>query len=221
MIITIDGPAGAGKSTIAKAVARKLGISYLDTGAMYRALTLKAIREAIVLDDAAQLVSLARRTKIQLKDGPGGARVLLDGEDVSEAIRAAEVTNKTFYIAREPKVRTIMVEWQRLIGREADIVVEGRDIGTVVFPQAVCKFYLDADFGERAQRRIKELKEKGQDVDEAQLTGQLKERDERDFTRAVGPLKKADDAISIDSTKLSVDQVVDTILEHVRRITKA
>jgi len=221
VIITIDGPAGAGKSTIAKAVARKLGISYLDTGAMYRALTLKAIREAIVLDDAAQLVSLARRTKIQLKDGPGGARVLLDGEDVSEAIRAAEVTNKTFYIAREPKVRTIMVEWQRLIGREADIVVEGRDIGTVVFPQAVCKFYLDADFGERAQRRIKELKEKGQDVDEAQLTGQLKERDERDFTRAVGPLKKADDAISIDSTKLSVDQVVDTILEHVRRITKA
>ena len=143
-------------------------------------------------------------------------RIFLDTEDVSEAIRSLEVTNNTFYIARVPGVRAFMVERQREIGQKTDVVVEGRDIGTVVFPDAAKKFYLDADFTERSRRRIDELKAKGKSVDEKALSKELQERDTKDMTRKVGPLKIAADAIVIDSTHLTVDQVVEKILSHIK-----
>jgi cytidylate kinase len=214
-IITIDGPAGAGKSTVAKRLAKALGLSYLDTGAMYRALTLKAIRQDIDLEDEDALVKLARRTHIDLENGASGVKIFLDREDVSEAVRTIEVTNKTFYVARAPRVRGIMVEWQRAIGKKKGAVIEGRDVGTVVFPKATNKFYLDADITERSRRRIDELREKGNDIDADKLTAELKERDQKDLTRSVGPLKKADDAILIDSTHLSVDEVIREMLKHI------
>ncbi len=215
-VITIDGPAGAGKSTVAKALALRLQFSYLDTGAMYRAMTLKALREKINLEQEDSLVSLAQRTVIDLKaDGSSDLKVFLDGEDVSAAIRTLEVTNHTFYIARAAKVRGMMVQWQRALGEKENIVVEGRDVGTVVFPQATVKFYLDADFTERTGRRIKELKEKGNTFNEEKLRVELKDRDHKDLTRTVGPLKKAEDAIFVDSTHLSVDGVVEKMLGYI------
>ncbi len=216
-VVTIDGPAGAGKSTVAKALSRRLHFSYLDTGAMYRALTFKALRHKINLEDEAALVALAKKTIIDFKEDTNeGLRVLLDAEDVSENIRTSEVTNNTFYIARAPRVREIMVNWQRHIGQRHNIVAEGRDVGTVVFPSAKYKFFLDAKFEERAHRRIKELIEKGTPVNEEKLMQELKERDEKDYTRKVGPLKKASDAILIDSTGLTVEQTVGKILKHIK-----
>lgn len=218
LIITIDGPAGAGKSTVAKALANRLNISYLDTGAMYRALTLRALRTKTNLENEDDLAELARKTKIQLTGNPkSGLHVFVDGEDVSEEIRSMEVTNNTFYIARAAKVRAIMVKLQQEIGQNTDVVIEGRDVGTVVFPQATWKFYLDADFEERARRRIKELEEKGRAVDSATLKEELKDRDAKDMGRKVGPLKKAEDAIVIDSTNLTIDGTVDKMLEYIEK----
>ena len=216
-IITIDGPAGAGKSTVAKRLAAALNLSYLDTGAMYRALTLKAIRRDIDLEDEDALVRLARQTTIDLENHVSRVKVFLDEKDVSEAIRTIEVTNKTFYVARAPRVRAIMVEWQRVIGGKKGGVVEGRDVGTVVFPRATNKFYLDADIKERSKRRIEELREKGNDVDADRLSAELRERDHKDKTRSVGPLKKADDAVLIDSTHLSIDEVIEEMLRHIKK----
>ncbi len=217
IIVTIDGPAGAGKSTVAKLLSKKLAFAYLDTGAMYRALTLKALNEKINLEDEEALVKLAKVTKLDLEDNPAGLKVLLDGKDVSQEIRTLEVTNNTFYIARAPKVREVMVDWQRSIGNKKNVVVEGRDTGTVVFPKAKYKFYLDADIAERSKRRFDELKQKGKDVNKELLTEELKDRDNKDLTRKVGPLKKAQDAISLDTTKLTIDEVVNTLYKHINK----
>ena len=168
-IITIDGPAGAGKSTVAKRLAQKLDLSYLDTGAMYRALTLKAIQKNVNLKNEDDLTAMARQTHIDLEKHEAGVKVLLDGEDVSKEIRTIEVTNKTFYVAQKPRIRKIMVEWQRILGGKKGVVVEGRDVGTVVFPQAVNKFYLDANIEERSRRRVEELREKGNNIDAGKL----------------------------------------------------
>ena len=214
VVIAIDGPAGAGKSTSARAVARALGFTYLDTGAMYRALTLKALRQKVDLTDERSLVALARATSIDVGTAEDGRMdVLLDGDSAAEEIRSPEVTNNTFYIARIAGVREVMVARQRQIAREKNVVVEGRDIGTVVFPHATKKFYLDADFTERARRRTAELKGAGAAIDENAVAVELKERDTKDITRSIGPLKKADDAVVIDSTRLSIPQVVDVILK--------
>ena len=220
MIITIDGPAGAGKSTVAKTLARKLKFAYLDTGAMYRALTLKALEQKTPLDDELALVALAGKTALDIRlDRDQSLKIFLDGRDVTSQIRSTEVTNNTFYIARAAGVREIMAQWQRRIGEKNDIVVEGRDVGTVVFPRADKKFYLDADARERCERRIKELKDQGKDVNESLLKQELLDRDHKDFTRPVGPLKKAEDAITIDSTSLSVDEVVEKILSYIDNVS--
>ena len=216
-VIAIDGPAGAGKSTVAKELARRLGFTYLDTGAMYRALTLKALRQKFNLEDEKALIELACKTSVELKTNKQQeVRIFLDKEDVSEAIRSHEVTNNTFYMARAPQVREVMVDLQRKISSRRDIVVEGRDVGTVVFPDATYKFYLDADFEERARRRIKELEEKGQQIEAQKLTQELKERDQKDFSRKVGPLKRADDAIVIDSTHLSIENTIEKIIQIIK-----
>lgn len=216
-IVVIDGPAGAGKSTIAKRVAKELGFAFMDTGAMYRAVTLKALRLGIILEDEEALVQLVKKTKVDLINEPGlPMKVILDGEDVSQDIRSLEVTNKTFYIARASAVRQVMLAWQRQMGHQQSLVGEGRDLGTVVFPRATFKFYLDADFQVRCQRRMDELKNKGIAFDEQMLRKDLQERDEKDFTRKVGPLKKADDAIIIDSTSMSIDDVVWDIVRRVK-----
>ena len=218
LIVTVDGPAGAGKSTVAKLLAKKMGVAFLDTGAMYRALTVKALRRKMDLNDEEALVKLAQDTKIDLvNDSAQALKVLLDGEDVSEAIRSVDVTNHTFYVARTPGVRHVMVEWQRALGEKQPMVGDGRDLGTVVYPKAQFKFYLDADFQVRCQRRIDELKAKGQEVDEEALRKDLADRDQKDFTRKVGPLKKADDAIVIDSTSMTIDQAVDVMVQHIQK----
>lgn len=216
LIITLDGPAGAGKSSVAKSLAKRLGVTYLDTGAMYRALTLKALRQKVDLTNEEQLGQLASVTKIDyIKQPDGSLNVSLDGVDVSVDIRLPEVTNNTFYVARAPKVREYLVGWQQAIGQSKSLVSDGRDQGTVVFPKATYKFYVDADFEERVGRRLRELRAAGTAVDEKQLYQDMKDRDQKDFSRAVGPLKKADDAIVIDSSGLNVEQTVEKILTHI------
>ena len=216
IVIALDGPAGSGKSTVAKEVAKRLGFVYLDTGAMYRSLTLKALRSGVDLNNEAKLITLARQTIIDLQIGKDHAlKVFLDGADVTEDIRTPEVTNHTFYVARVGGVREIMVARQRTIGEQANVIAEGRDIGTVVFPHAYRKFYLDANFEERANRRFKEMKQKGTTVESSAVQKDLQERDTKDFTRQVGPLKKADDAIVIDSTHLSIQDVVQKIIDSI------
>lgn len=217
-IVAIDGPAGSGKSTVSKLIAKRLGLLYIDTGAMYRALTLKAMRQKMDLEDVEALVRLARTTKVDLEQSLDGLKVLLDGEDVSGSIRTPELTNNVKFIARIPDVRHEMVQQQRVIGKRSSAVLEGRDIGTVVFPDAKFKFYLDADVAERARRRHKELVEANQRVDLGAIQKDVEKRDDSDMKRDVGALKKADDAIVVDTTALSVDEVVEKILSYITHI---
>lgn len=215
LVIAIDGPAGSGKSTVSKIIAKRLGIMYMDTGAMYRALTLKAMRQALDLGDEKTLTGLAHSTNINLSEVLGKLKVLLDGEDVTALIRTPELTNNVKYIARVPGVRKEMVRLQRAIGEKSGAVLEGRDIGTVVFPDADFKFYLDASLEERTRRRHKELIESGQKVRIEDIKKDVFVRDESDIKRDVGALKKADDAVFVDTTNLSIDGVVDKILSYI------
>ena len=217
MIITIDGPAGAGKSTIAKRLAKELKITYLDTGAMYRAVTLKALQQGVDTLDEDALAELAAVTRVQVLPAEDGVRVLLDDVDVTAAIRTEEVTRHSSIVAGKPKVRATIVDWQRRIGREQSIVIEGRDIGTVVFPDAEVKFFMDAELEERVRRRARELEEAGHLVDREALTADLRERDRRDQERSVGPLVKAEDAVAINTTAYTIDEVVAKMLEEIRR----
>ncbi len=216
MIIAIDGPAGAGKSTVARSLARTLGFLYVDTGAMYRALTLKIIQAGSDFSDENKIVELAGATRIELSASEAGRQIVrLDGKDVSEAIRRPEVTEAVYHIADLYPVRKMMVEWQREFGREKDIVMEGRDIGTVVFPLAEIKIYLDASVEERARRRFLELKDKGLEGSEEDLRRQIEERDARDRARPWGALRLAEGALRVDTTGLSIEEVVEKLVKLV------
>lgn len=218
LIIAIDGPAGSGKSTVAKAIAKRLAALYIDTGAMYRALTLKAMRHHVDLHDERALVALAHETRIELAENAGALQVYLDGEEVSGLIRTPELTNNVKFIARIPGVRAEMVRLQQIIGREGRAVLEGRDIGTVVFPDADRKFYLDASVDERARRRHRELAAMGHEADLAQIRSDIAARDESDEKRAVGALRQADDAIRIDTSDMTIEQVIDKVLDCIGRV---
>ncbi len=213
IIIAIDGPAGSGKSTTARLVAQKLGYIYIDTGAMYRALTLKVIELGIDPNDESSIIKVAENTKIELLYENGNLKVILDGKDVSEKIRSPEVTSLVSIVSAHPKLRDIMVKKQRELGRNGGVVMDGRDIGTVVFPDADLKIFMTADVRERAKRRQKELKAQGFDVEIEKLIKEIEERDKFDSTREIGPLKKADDAIEIDTTNLTIDEQVELVLK--------
>ena len=214
LIIAIDGPAGAGKSTIASRLARKLGYVNLESGAMYRALALKAIDKDASFDDEAALLKLAQESRIRLEPTMGGNRTLLDGHDVSSRIRERDVTEAASRVSVHPKVRAWMVARQREMGAGGGVVMEGRDIGTKVFPDADLKIFLDADPVVREQRRMEQQKITGEVA--ANLAADLRERDRRDRTRAASPLVAATDAIVIDSTKLNEDEVLAQVEELAR-----
>jgi cytidylate kinase len=216
MIIAIDGPAGAGKSTVACCVARRLGFIYLDTGAIYRALTLKALDKKMDLKDESGVVQMSKDTQLDVSNNKDGSiKVIMDGEDVSQKIRLTEVTQYVSDLAKIKGVRDQMLKLQRCIGRKNDSVLDGRDIGTVVFPDADRKFYLDAEFNQRVKRRFKELKEAGRGVTFEEVESDLKNRDNIDSTRKIAPLKKADDAIYIDTTDMTIEEVIKKILSYI------
>jgi cytidylate kinase len=219
LVIAIDGPAASGKTTTARLVAAKLGYLLVDTGAMYRALALKSLREGIGPSDAAGLEALARSTEVTLEPRSDGARVFLDGREVTGEIRTPDVSERASRIAEHPGVRARMVELQRALGASGGVVVEGRDIGTVVFPDADVKVYLVASSGERAERRRKDLAEAGREPPAvADVLADIDARDRRDSNRAVSPLRKAEGAVEIDTTSLGIEEQVEAVLGIVRRI---
>ena len=209
MIVTIDGPAGSGKSTAARGLAKALGVAYLDTGATYRAVTLKALCEGADLSDASALADLARGMDLKLAPADESLRVELDGLDVSDAIRSAEVSDNAHHVARPAQVREVLVALQRRIGAElGDFVTEGRDQGSAVFPEADVKFYLDADPEVRARRRCAEMAARGEPADYAQVLRAIRRRDERDRSRAADPLVRPRGAVSIDTSDMTVSEMI-------------
>lgn len=216
LIVAIDGPAGAGKSTIAKKVAEALGYVYLDTGAMYRACTLKFLESGLEFSPEA-VTDLAQKADISFQRDPGVNRVFLDGKEVTEAIRSQDVTKNVSAVSAVEGVRTAMTDAQRKLGAKGGVVLDGRDIGTVVFPLADVKVFLTASVEERARRRFLELKEKGEKVDEQELAKAIALRDKMDTERKISPLRCADNAHYLDSSHMTIDEVVKAILNLCER----
>jgi cytidylate kinase len=219
--IALDGPAGSGKSTIAKRVAHRLDYIYIDTGAMYRAVTFKALQAGMNLQDSEALVSLAEHTRIALEYeigvGDSKLHVIVDGTDVSTEIRSLDTTNNVSIVAAVAGVRAALVKTQQAMARQGGVVMDGRDIGTVVLPGAELKIFLTASVAERAKRRWLELREKGVALDLEELTRQIERRDYIDSNRATDPLRQADDAILLDTTDLSIEDVIDRVIGMARQ----
>lgn len=211
MNIAIDGPAGAGKSTIAKILAARLGILYLDTGAMYRAVGYKAIKSGVSVSDLAAVENMLKNTTLDVKVEDGVQHVYLDGEDVSGVIRTPEVSRAASDISALPPVRHAMVDLQRIIAAKQDTVLDGRDVGTFVLPNAEHKFFLTASVEERAKRRYKELVGRGENCDFEKIRKDIETRDYNDSHRALAPLKKADDAVEVDTTFMTIEEVADKL----------
>ena len=217
MAVAIDGPAGAGKSTIARAVAARMGYIYVDTGALYRAVGLYGLRKGADTSSAEEMLPLLAEIEVELTYRDGEQRVLLNGEDVSEAIRLGEASMAASNVSAIQGVRDFLFDLQKDMARTNDVVMDGRDIGTVVLPDAQVKIFLTATSEERASRRYKELLEKGQQVDFQQLLAEVKQRDYNDSHRAAAPLRQADDAVLLDTTGLDRQQVVDRVLALVEQ----
>ncbi len=215
IIIAIDGPSGSGKSTIAKYLADKLGATYIDTGAMYRAITYEAMSRNIV-DDVKKVIDMVKDIDIQIKYEDGLTRVFVNGKEVTDYIRSAEVNAKVSDISKIPEVRKKMLEIQRELGKSQTVVAEGRDTTTVVFPNADFKIYLTADLDVRAERRLKEYKDKGVVITFEEVRDNLAQRDKIDSSREVSPLRKAEDAFEVDSTSLSIQEELDLLLEKIK-----
>ncbi len=220
MIIAIDGPAGSGKSTIARMLAKRLGFKYLDTGAMYRALTWKALQSGIDLRDAIALCHLMDQTAIELRSTSNGLQIFVDGVNVTEEIRLPSVTNNVHFISNTPSVRQRMVKLQRTLASEGDIIAEGRDMGTVVFPHAEKKFFLDAEIEERARRRHGEMNLPDNEISYTDVVKDIEIRDKRDTTRDNSPLRKSEDAIYLNTTKMPIEEVISRILKEVEPVVK-
>jgi cytidylate kinase len=214
-VVTIDGPAGAGKSTLAKALAKALGFTYLESGALYRAVALKVLEEGLSLDDQTGIASVAERAEVELSQRDGETRVFLDGREVTERLRREEVGETASTISKLAPVREKLNQLQQRLGAEGGVVVEGRDAGTVVFPRAEYKFFLTASLEERARRRLIQLDHKGMEADFAQILEQMSIRDARDQGRDLAPLKPAPGAMIIDSTDLKREDVLERMLAEV------
>ena len=219
MVIAIDGPAGSGKSTTAKNVAEKLGFIHINTGAMYRGIALKCIQEDVNIEDPSQLNHLLTHTKLEFA-AEGELTLFMDGVDISAEITSVQVTDFVSQVSAISEVREKLVQYQRKMAEGLNVVLEGRDIGTVVFPNADHKFFLVADIHERAKRRKKEMEAKGEVVSLEELTAEMLERDRKDSTRKHSPLKKAEDAVEIDTTGISIEEQVNRIVEIVNKTIK-
>lgn len=215
LIITIDGPAGVGKSTVSKILAKKLSFVYLDTGALYRAVAYRVLEKGILLDDERAISDLCSRLKINLKNVDGNLNVFVENENVTDKIRTEEVGLLASRVSAIPVVRKMLLSIQREAGKEGGIVAEGRDMGTVVFPNADCKFFLDADIEERARRRYKELLMRGKIADYKETERDLNVRDRQDREREIAPLMASQEAITIDSTNMNVTEVVENIMSFI------
>ncbi|MGN5648306.1 (d)CMP kinase [Bacillus sp. Brlt_9] len=213
--IAIDGPAAAGKSTVAKVVAKKLSYVYIDTGAMYRAITYAALEQKVDIENEEQLMEVVKNVKIEFQQGENTQLVFLNGQDVSEVIRTPEVTNRVSIVAKHRLVREEMVRRQQELAEKGGVVMDGRDIGTHVLPDAEVKIFMLASVEERAERRHLENMNKGFDSNLEQLKGEIAQRDKLDSEREVSPLKKADDALELDTTSLSIEEVVQKIMSIV------
>ena len=219
-IVGIDGPAGSGKGTVTKKIANKLGLINIDTGSTYRCVALEVLNQNIPLDDQTAIIDIAKKINIDIKTFPEGDKVFLNGEDVTEKIRSKEVTKIVSPISSIKEVRFVMVDLQRKLAEGKDIIMEGRDICTYVFPNANVKIYLDASIEERAKRRYKENQEKGIDMTFDEVMENISKRDENDKAKEVGALKVAEDSVVVDTTNLTIDEVVNRIIEIINEKRK-
>ncbi len=217
LVIAIDGPSGAGKSTASRLLAKRLGYTYIDSGAMYRAIGWKAKREGVDPADEQALTDLCSRTNISIKKDNDDPRIFADGVDVSDAIRTPEMGMMASAVSKSRVVRARLLAIQRKLGSQGGVVMDGRDIGTVIFPGADVKFYLDASAEERGRRRFRELRAKSQDVDLERITREIEERDRQDSGREIAPLRQAADALFIDSSRMSIDEVINKMLAEVTK----
>ncbi len=216
LVITIDGPAGAGKTTVSRELARRLGYTYVDTGALYRAVALAALRDTRALEDEKRLAELCDGLLLQFTETETGLRLSMDGKDISDHIRTQQITMLASALSAKPVVRRYLLDIQRDMGRNGGAVFEGRDMGTVVFPNADIKFFLYADPGVRASRRYQEVSAKGIEVSLSEISETMKRRDEEDSTRDLAPLRPAEDAVQVDSTSMGIDEVVETMLRRIK-----